>query len=786
MNAFRQRKSSNASAGSASTNQTSRGGNKINIIKKLAKPQRVFGDRCFDYISTCKHKLPTAFTARIPKKHDIYAEPEEDEGTIKNFFVDCPFCRLINVSTQAFFEQENIQKAIARNLSLKNRSLLRTKLLYQWSQSQSYHYQYMEMDICMDLVLSISLTNSIVKNEALLTLVNAISPKKKHHRLLTLGKAEDEDSGSTRGKGQALVKGTAASQAIDNEKEMRKVFGSIPAITTGGATVDAHTASAMESITVINFEDLYLRLSRNKRISEVGQLGAIYLQAKIRRMITRIKTRQKLLKRFEFVPLLLSQKLQPNLHNPYNHTDYFFDQIRLHRWGRYPKLLQNERPATPRTIDRRIKYENKQKEEKLSFFQQYLKNFEHSFMYNIFTSINFIDQDIILIKYFRQLIVLRDLILLIMVELNKLEEWKQLKHEEEGAHGSGGNSMDALHHLTAGGSSGKSSKGNAAGAAGNRRNSKAGHQGSQSHSNGGHHHDEKTNPLANMHPVWIVPTAPGLPARELGLALAMMTTVSPASSGSAQQPVAAQSAGSSKAPMNHQSTVGNLNRANSTRPPGLARQGTNVGGPAAGGAGGGAGAMGNITPLHRALQILEQNAYEELKCYSPEEVIQKLLISDIIPIYESILNFSLDEFHIWDPGYLKKTPQSAVGTATTSNQPQTNAPKDKYASLASKYGYGLTEEDIAEQEKEKELERKRELELQQLKEKEEKAKQYAEQIKLKHQEILPFGYQLRIWNDDHLPNGLFRIFFYESEMIGITAVSPWVFYPEVSQTQPSV
>jgi hypothetical protein len=622
------------------------GGSRFDTLKQLStnksgrKQQRVFGDRCFDYIVQCRHKLNTKSDPKVNS-----SDPD---------YVNCPYCRLINLSLIPLFQEEEHERQAARQLSLRNRSVLRTKLLYQWSQSSSYHYQYMELDNCIDVVFSASLVSSIISNDSLLQTIQ--KRVKKSFWFGDKGKSSDVEGGGGNG-----------------EESENQLF-------------------------LVDFDEMIKILHRNKRINEIGNLAATFIQSYIRRYLAKIKTRERLLRRFEYVPPSKTQ------------DDYYYDKKTLRKWYRCPLLIASERPGTPRTIDRRINHENKLKNKKYESYLALKKEESNRFDKNSsFVLLNFFEKNIKIIQYLKQLIILRDLLYLSMYQLNQLEKLKIAKKEEEEKEKS---SNDILSQLSSLGVSTKAA---------------ISMVDKEKSTNNVKISDNSSSSLFNensLKPVWLMPTAPGLPARELGLALALLfTTTSPANRLSTPAAVPA-SAGFSPSPMVRKSSN-------------MTTEGGTTGGRVAGGP--------TLTPTQRALQILEEASWNCLICRSAEEIIQKLLVKDLLPVYESVLNFSQDEFGIWNSRFKKNStlPLTSGTNSSVSDDHPTNL--------------GFTELPI-------------------------------DDVAIPY-EILPFGFQLRLLNhsaDEYSANGFFRCFFYDEELVGVSANSPWVFYPEVNKSRDSI
>lgn len=102
----------------------------------------------------------------------------------------------------------------------------------------------------------------------------------------------------------------------------------------------------------LQFENLTKLLERKNRIRDVGYLAALYLQSRIRKYLTKRRVRLTLLQRFEYVPATKYK------------GEFFVDTVKLKKMNRYPRLLRDERPGTPRTIQRRLQFEVREREKR--------------------------------------------------------------------------------------------------------------------------------------------------------------------------------------------------------------------------------------------------------------------------------------------------------------------------------------------------------------------------------------------------------------------------------------
>jgi hypothetical protein len=287
-----------------------------------------------------------------------------------------------------------------------------------------------------------------------------------------------------------------------------------------------------------------------------------------------------------------------------------------------------------------------------------------------------------------------------------------------------------------------------------------------------------------LQPVWICLSAPGCCARQLGLQLALATVPSPATGSIAvrtetpsgprcsaaaatpttggmiqQSPAknptfgipatpaagAAMRAGSSAKFSGAGGASGKLSPSVSGKQGSPARgQTKSVPKPSAGGSG----VVTSLAQLHRSLQFLENSIWQCLKCSSPEEVLSKLMLEDLRPTFESVMNISQESKQIWHGtmGYTVDNPPRVRSDSIGDNGSFSSA----MVSLSVDDNSTIGSADMDEQDEE-----------------------YTH-------EVLPLTLQLRPFHADRGCNGFFRLFFYMDELIAVTASSPWAFYPEVS------
>jgi hypothetical protein len=410
----------------------------------------------------------------------------------------------------------------------------------------------------------------------------------------------------------------------------------------------------------IDFDDLIKVLQRRNRIFEVGYFAVLMIQRQVRRYLTLQRVRTYLLTRFEYIPPTKTKRAT------------YYDRERLRRCDRYPRLLLSmphyhsalklqkgfaisaivegrslagtvtygENPGTPRTIKRRLDYEKKLSQERLENFKKSLEGLRESGInvgrvkmvgphsdiddmsvltlnskkeasLNNFEDISFamIKLEQQSIRHLKQFVILHDLVYVTMYRITLTMQYQQqvtamIKKRMDSL--GGGNNVVGK----------EKTKGEA------EKNSSM----------------EKlvTSSPDQLVSVWLSPCAPCMSSRPFGLSIALLSVPSPStlSDSSAAR------------------TATNLNRSSSsgTTP---AASGKRITDP------------NSSVQFYRALQLLEQHAFDALKCSSAEEVLKKLFLKDLIPVYESIVNITQDECGIWNATYSNSSHPLLDGPGTS-------------------------------------------------------------------------------------------------------------------------
>lgn len=584
---------------------------------------RVFGDYCFDYLKACKHNLGLVHTNAVASDNQSLsslpgvgrkgsvvasvAQQSQSAITSSVSVAPCPLCILTNQMTRSFFSKESEQREIARLQSMRNRSILRTSLLHQWACSQSSLYYNM--------------TNAI-------------------------------------------------NLSVDTYNVNDFTFDIFWSTSLMNCFIDCNVEKG------IDFQDMIKVLQRRNRIYEVGYFAILMIQRQVRRFLTLKRMRKYLLTRFEYIPPTNVKKAS------------YYDRERLRRCDRYPKLLLSmphyhsatkfqrgfgindimeerslagtvtygENPGTPRTIKRRLEYEEKLAKERLENYKKSLENLrdiginvgrvkvggpqgetddvsiltlnsKKETSLNSFEDISFamIKLEQQQIRQLKQFVILHDLVHVTMYRITlTMQYYQQVTTMVK-------KRMDSLGGSSAGGGVRERSKGD----------SEKSEKGSS---------DQGTVSPDHLTPVWLSPCAPGMSSRTLGLAIALLTTPSP----SVMSDPTAPKTNTNNAPpiLNRTSSSMSVASVASVKSASSSKQATS---PKASASKRPTSAGNNAVQFYRALTLLEQYAFDALKCNTAEDVLKKLFLKDLIPVYESIVNITQDECGIWNSTYVNSS-----------------------------------------------------------------------------------------------------------------------------------
>jgi hypothetical protein len=599
-----------------------------------------FGDRAFDHMKAAKHD---------------FRHPE----TCQEGHNPCSFCRIIQLQCDKMFKFEAETAFRARQESMIRRAEMRFKLLGGWSRNQGTYYDDLipgafKDCFMVDISISQKLVESLVEHAEFNEM---IAGKEKLWGFgLELGKGSG--TGGTGGTGGARDEGIAQAAGVIG-----------PSSLGGASTAD---------VGVLDLSEISKILSRRKRILEVGNYAATFLQARIRKMSARKRVRLYVLRRYEFVP-------STNARN-----DFIIDR-ETNQIQEQPKIIEDVKLNTPRTMNRKFAAVDRVRSQRLAVFQKYISNFINKDTGDFYDLFAIEEQRM---RSMRNFIVLRDVLATGFANLTRQirdlrrsekkggaaeeEDYEEEDAAEKGEDDDGGSV--ATGSVDAGIALPSNSVGDDGGSV-----ASIDSLGSLSLEN-------------TYEPMWLTLAAPAPPSRELGLTLALGKPF--------VQPKRAE----------------------------------------------------GLNPL---FVLLERRAWEALKCASPEDAVSKLMNENLHPPLQSCVHIADDDQNIWrgdsriepldDKGESRRAPLPATAAAAAVPSAGT-----KSVVSAGSNEVNLGSASVASN----------------------ATLSYpAENINKGH--VLPVTIQLRPVARRVAPQNIFRLFFVEGELCGITAYSPWAFYPEL-------
>lgn len=173
--------------------------------------------------------------------------------------------------------------------------------------------------------------------------------------------------------------------------QMYMFYATLPFI-TAEVTLCAGVAEALENCSVEDMQDLEKFLMKRARILEVGYYAAVTIQRFVRGYISRNKTIEYLLLRFEYI------------HATKRTEAHYIDRETNDIWDWPPLLIDHCRPASPRTLQRRLASTAKVKNQRIRQYQLTATTSS--------TTIWQIEEQRAI--YARQLVIFRDVLLCVM------------------------------------------------------------------------------------------------------------------------------------------------------------------------------------------------------------------------------------------------------------------------------------------------------------------------------------------------------------------------------------
>ncbi len=279
-----------------------------------------FGDLQWDHMRACRHNL-------------------DKEGDID---LPCSFCRLITMQTRKILLEEEEAAANARAESIVRRGVMRYNLVLNWSKNQSTFYQELPMpnstvghmwtvDVCMS-------RNVVISLEKYSEILNAESEfRKTYPELIFQRELPSVENGDNNSNNVSIFEGDAA---------------------TASPSIVQETKTADEAI---DMDDIRAVLTRRRRVQEVGDFAAVFIQSRIRKMIDRRMVRRKLMVRFEKV---LSMDGETEITVDNYKSQQVVDAV--------PRMIEDVNMKSPRTMGRRFHAIARKREERSSKFERYM------------------------------------------------------------------------------------------------------------------------------------------------------------------------------------------------------------------------------------------------------------------------------------------------------------------------------------------------------------------------------------------------------------------------------
>jgi hypothetical protein len=271
-------------------------------------------------------------------RHDL-----ESEGTAE---LPCSFCRMVQMQATKLFAEEERKAAEARAESIVRRGEMRYNLVLNWSKNQTSFYANLavpntsvssawSVDIGMSRSVSISL-------EEYATLLDADMQFRLNHAELFVNKEKGEGEDET-----------------------------------------------------LNMERINSTLVRRRRIQEVGQYAAVFLQSRIRKMVGRRWVRRVMMQRFE-------------KYHSVDGTSEMLVDVRKGVVDRLPIIIEDIPIKSPRTMGRRINAIEKKRDARSTKFQRYIAKFKNEQRDAKAYYIDFDEIELLKMRHLRNLVSLRD------------------------------------------------------------------------------------------------------------------------------------------------------------------------------------------------------------------------------------------------------------------------------------------------------------------------------------------------------------------------------------------
>jgi hypothetical protein len=500
-----------------------------------------------------------------------------------------------------------------------------------------------------------------------------------------------------------------------------------------------------------SFAECARLFERRKRITQIGTFAAIFIQSRLRKFLCRRRIRVELLCRFEYIRGRTDRE-----------RDIFVDTLMYKNRRRLPLILGDEKPGTPRTIERRLVNERKRQEARVANFLGAMVGLN---------GLNMLQSEDVRTRLIRQTAVLRDIIAAGMELMSR--PLGQQYREISTAKSSSAlplqerlNDALELPRLVA------NIPVLMTGVVANER--ATGVDGVQ---------NVPLTMATQFVPVLLAISAPGPSQRQLAISMALQTP-----------------------PYQVSQLV--LSRAN-------ARSRENKDKDKRVDASDGDVAAGALTApnINKCLRELEQRAWDSLRCHSPEEVIAKLRSGShrLLAAFDGVTELAGDSTDIWRG---ERAFKGAANAASSALLDFASSLTDKLPPIDGAFDESFTQESdgiLGHQSRTPITDRERNTDSasrpttnqsSRTPPRSSSSHRRSSSSNTNHEargsplgdnptnaiqagvsgaptEVLPMSIQLRPVRGDFSPQCVFRLFFFEAELVAVTPLSPWTFYSEV-------
>jgi hypothetical protein len=467
------------------------------------------------------------------------------------------------------------------------------------------------------------------------------------------------------------------------------------------------------------FQDLNENLLKRNRIMEVGNYAATFLQCRIRGFCCRKRITTFLLRRFEYHE------------ESARRGAYFLDKNTGNRFYSTPYLISHEKPGSPRTIQRRITFQNKIREKRMEKYQQVCRSDTQRHEGGGGGQWASTEKRIVL---GRQLVILRDLLFALLKELSQ-------KRRELGERPTV--PVPAL---------------------------------SLTSSNNSDPKPSSVDSSPESFAYWFTLSNPAPPARQLYLSLAMETDPLEkeeeiVASGLELQAVAEES--------NSQP-----DRKSSLARPQPKRVSINPMATVSSEPTSDVKAEVSVIPifnLNERLQQLDQRIWAMMRSHTADEMVAKLIdCEELEPTLSSCQQIAEDEHLIWRQKFEAKVEEVAGEEKIVTEETKTSAEDIRDLAVMGQYRRPLPSSSLGSRSESKQFS------SQGSEEEEEKKRPHSTGAppidrSLTHGTYLPCQLQLHPFYPNRSPSGVVRLFFIDGVISAVSHSSPWVYYPEVAR-----